>query len=104
MKAKESEIAADDQTEPPRSALRKRNHAMVATTRRTTIQFDQGLHEALRLKAAQIHRSISDIVNDAVRAVLAEDQEDLAAFEERGLESVLAYEELLDELKMHGKL
>jgi plasmid stability protein len=77
---------------------------MAATTRRTTIHFDQGLHEALRLKAAQTHRSISDIVNDAVRVALAEDQEDLAAFEERGADPVLAYGELLTELKMHGKL
>jgi plasmid stability protein len=77
---------------------------MAATTRRTTIHFDQGLHEALRLKATHTHRSISDIVNDAVRVALAEDQEDLAAFEERGADPVLAYEELLNELKSHGKL
>ena len=76
---------------------------MAATTRRTTIHFDQGLHEALRLKATHTHRSISGIVNDAVRTALAEDQEDLAAFEERGAEPVLTYEELLNELKAYGK-
>jgi hypothetical protein len=97
-------IAADDQTEPPRSALRKRNHAMAATTKRSTIYFEAGLHEALRLKATHTHRSISDIVNDAVRVALDEDLEDLAAFEERGADPVLAYEELLNELKSHGKL
>ena len=104
MKAKESVIAADDQAEPPRSALRKRSHAMAATTRRTTVHFDKGLHEALRLKAAQTHRSISGIVNDAVRAALVEDEEDLAAFEERRAEPVLTYEELLNELKAESKL
>lgn len=104
MKAKDSVIAADDQTEPLRSALRKRSHAMTATTRRTTVHFDQGLHEALRLKASQTDRSISSIVNDAVRVALLEDEEDLAAFEERGAEPVLAYEELLNELRAYGKL
>jgi plasmid stability protein len=77
---------------------------MAATTRRTTIHFDQGLHEALRLKAAHTHRSISDIVNDAVQAALAEDQEDLGAFEKRGAEPVLTHEDLLNELKAHRKL
>jgi len=63
------------------------------------------LHAALRLKAAQTHRSVSDIVNDAVRAALAEDQEDLAAFAERfSSEPVMNYEALLDDLKAHGKI
>jgi plasmid stability protein len=75
---------------------------MAATTKRSTIYFEAGLHEALRLKATHTHRSISDIVNDAVRAALAEDQEDLAAFEERGAEPVLTYEELLNDLRAHG--
>ncbi|OOG27891.1 CopG family transcriptional regulator [Thioalkalivibrio denitrificans] len=77
---------------------------MAATTRRTTIRFDQGLHEALRLKAAQTHRSISAIVTDAARVALLEDEEDLAAFDERGAEPVLTYEDLVNELKVHSKL
>jgi plasmid stability protein len=77
---------------------------MTTETRRSTIYFDEGLHRALRMKAAQSHRSISQIVNEAVRAALAEDQEDLAAFEERVAESTISYETLLDELKADGKL
>ena len=77
---------------------------MTAATKRSTIYFDEQLHEALRLKAAHTHRSISDIVNDAVRAALAEDQEDLAAFQERVAEPTMTYEELLNDLKAHGKL
>jgi len=73
-------------------------------SKRSTIYFDESLHEALRLKAAHTHRSVSDIVNDAVRAALAEDQEDLASFNERAREATLSYEELLDDLKAHGKL
>lgn len=77
---------------------------MTQISRRSTIYFDPELHEALRLKAAHAHRSVSDIVNDAVRAALAEDQEDLAAFRERESEPTLSYEELLDDLRAHGKL
>jgi plasmid stability protein len=77
---------------------------MSETSKRSTVYFEPQLHTALRLKAALTHRSLSDIVNDAVRAALAEDQEDLAAFEERVAEPTLSYEALLDDLKAHGKL
>jgi hypothetical protein len=56
------------------------------------------------LKAAHTHRSISEIVNDAVRMALREDEEDLAAFEDRIAEPVVSYEALLKDLKAHGKL
>jgi len=72
--------------------------------KRSTIYFDPQLHAALRLKSVHSQRSISDIVNDAVRAALAEDHEDLAAFEERVAESTMSYEALLDDLKANGKL
>jgi hypothetical protein len=73
-------------------------------SKRSTIYFDPQLHAALRLKAAHTNRSVSDIVNDAVRGALAEDQEDLAAFEDRVGEPIMTYEALLDELKAHGKI
>lgn len=73
-------------------------------SKRSTVYFDPQLHAALRLKVAHTNRSLSDIVNEAVRAALAEDQEDLAAFEERGAEPTLSYEALLDDLKANGKL
>lgn len=71
---------------------------------RSTIYLDPELHQALRLKAAIAHRSISDIVNEAVRAALREDQEDLAAFAEREGEQPVTYEELLAQLKADGTL
>jgi plasmid stability protein len=73
-------------------------------SKRSTIYFDPDLHQALRVKAATTHRSVSEIVNDALRLALREDQEDLAAFEERVAEPTMTYEELLDDLKAHGKL
>ena len=50
------------------------------SSKRATVYFDADLHQALRLKAAVSSRSISEIVNEAVRRSLAEDAEDLAAF------------------------
>jgi hypothetical protein len=77
---------------------------MPEATKRSTIYFDPQLHAALRLKAVHSNRSLSDLVNDAVRAALAEDQEDLATFEHRLAEPVMSYEELLNDLKAHDKI
>ena len=77
---------------------------MSGTSKRSTIYFDPQLHAALRLNAAHTNRSVSDIVNDAVREALAEDQDDLAAFEDRVAEPTLSYEAFLNELKADGKL
>ena len=74
------------------------------TSRRVTVYFEPALHKAIRLKAVHTHQSVSVIVNDAVRSVLREDQEDLAAFEDRVTEPVISYEALLKDLKAHGKL
>jgi len=72
--------------------------------KRSTIYFEPELHKALRIKAANTERSISDLVNDSVRQALREDQQDLAAFEERAAEPTITYEALLEELKAHGKI
>ena len=77
---------------------------MSESSKRATVYFEPELHRAVRLKAAHTHRSVSDIVNDAVRSALRDDQEDLAAFEERGAEPTISYEALLKDLKTHGKL
>ena len=73
-------------------------------TTRATVYFDKHLHRALRIKAADTHRSLSELVNEAVRAALREDAEDLAAFDERSDEPVLTYEELLLDLEVQGKI
>jgi len=72
--------------------------------KRSTIYFEPELHKALRIKAANTERSISDHVNDAIRRALREDQEDLAAFKERAAEPTITYEALLEDLKAHGKI
>jgi plasmid stability protein len=68
------------------------------------VYFKPEIYKALRLKAALSHRSISDLVNEAVRQTLREDYEDLAAFEERVAEPTISYEALLADLKDHGKI
>ncbi len=73
-------------------------------SRRSTIYLDPDLHQALRLRAAHTHRSVSDIVNDAVREALREDLDDHASFEQRVAEPTMSYEALLNDLKAHGKL
>ena len=73
-------------------------------SKRTTVYFEPHLYRALRLKAAEIDRSVSDLVNEAVRLRLAEDAEDLAAFDNRVDEPNLKFEEVLKDLKRSGKI
>jgi hypothetical protein len=78
--------------------------SMSETVKRSTIYFRPGLHRALRIKAAETQRTLSDLVNDAVQTALREDEEDLSAFDERANEPTLTYETLLKDLKAHGKI
>ena len=77
---------------------------MNETSKRSTVYFEPEVHQALRLKAAYTHRSVSDLVNEAVRSIFHEDQEDLAAYADRVSEPTMTYEELLNDLKAHGKI
>ena len=77
---------------------------MAVQNKRSTIYLEPELHRAVKLKSAHTNRSISDIVNESLRAALREDEEDLAAFEERSFEPVMTYEALLAKLKADGKI
>lgn len=77
---------------------------MSGDPKRATVYFDADLHRALRLKAAETDRSMSELVNEAVKLSLAEDAEDLAAFEERAREPNLAFEGVVKDLKRRGKI
>ncbi len=77
---------------------------MSAITKRSTIYFDPALHRALRVKAAETSRSVSEFVNDAVREKLSEDADDLAAFDERSPEPLISYEEMLKRLRADGHI
>ena len=73
-------------------------------SKRATVYFDADLHQALRVKSAVSSRSISEIVNDAVRRSLSEDASDLAAFEERAKEPTLDFEAVVKSLRRRGKI
>ena len=77
---------------------------MGPTHKRATVYLESEIHRALRLKAVETDRTISDIVNDAVKRSLSEDAEDLAAFEQRGQESPLRFENVVKDLKRRGKI
>jgi hypothetical protein len=77
---------------------------MATQTKRATIYFDPVLHKALRLKAAETSRSITEIVNEAVREALSEDAQDLAAFDERKREPAISYDEMVKRLKKDGRI
>lgn len=72
--------------------------------KRATVYFDPGLHRALRLKAAATDRSISELVNEAVKSALAEDADDIEAFEVREQEPDYSFDEVVKDMKRRGKL
>jgi plasmid stability protein len=77
---------------------------MTTLAKRSTVYFDPALHQALRIRAATTHASVSDIVNEALRLLLREDSDDLQAFDDRAQELSISYEALLNDLKQHGKI
>ncbi|MCH8124292.1 MAG: CopG family transcriptional regulator [Bacteroidetes bacterium] len=85
--------------------MRARTHKKTpGKTRRSTIYLEEDIFRALRLKAAAVEVSMSDLVNEAVRAVLSEDAEDLAIIEERRNEETIPFDEFVAELKKSGKI
>ena len=77
---------------------------MATQNKRATIYFNPDLHKALRLKSVETSRSVSDLVNEAVREALAEDAEDLAAFVDRAKEPLICYDEMVKRLKQDGRI
>jgi len=74
------------------------------SSKRATIYFSADVHKALRLRAAASDRSVSDMVNDAVRIVLAEDAADLDAFATRRHEKSTTFESFVASMKRLGRI
>jgi len=91
-------LSVDDKT------LSRYNESMKTTTKRVTIYFDPEIHRALRLKAVETERSLSDLVNEAARQSLLEDADDLLAFDEREKEPSIPFEDVVKDLKRRGKI
>jgi len=77
---------------------------MTTLSKRSTIYLDPALHKALRIKALETSRSMSELINEAVREALSEDAEDLAAFEERVGEPLVSYDAMIKRLKKNGQI
>ena len=77
---------------------------MTTQSKRATVYLDPDLHKALRLKAIETSTSLSQLVNKAVREAIAEDAEDIAAFENRFAEPLMTYDEMIKRLKKDGRL
>lgn len=73
-------------------------------SKRATIYFDPSIHQALKIKSVTTSQSLSELVDEAIRQVMAEDQEDLETYAKRIEEPDISYEELLNDLKQHGKI
>ena len=72
--------------------------------KRATVYFEDDLHKALKLKAAEASSSVSDLVNQAIREALSEDLDDLQAFRDRENEPTMDFETFLKSLKSDGRL
>ena len=77
---------------------------MAAQAKRATIYFDPELHKALKLKSLETSRSITHLVNQAVREALSEDAEDILAFEERKNDPLISYDQMIKKLRKDGKI
>ncbi len=77
---------------------------MATPAKRATVYFDPILHKALKLKSIETSKSISELVNTAVKKSLAEDAEDISAFEERAKEPLISFSEMVKRLKKDGRI
>ena len=75
---------------------------MAQLSQRSTIYFEPNVHKALRIKAAEESRSISDIIHEAVSLLAPEDAEDIWGFDARILEPNFGYAEFDQSLKANG--
>ncbi len=72
--------------------------------KRATIYLEEDLHRALKMKAAETSSSVSHLVNEVIKASLAEDLEDLQAFRGRESEPSVDFEEFLKGMKENGQI
>ena len=73
-------------------------------SQRSTVYFDPLINQALKLRAASTDVSVSELVDDAVRLLMREDQADLSVLSERVHEPEVSYEEFLTDLINAGKV
>lgn len=77
---------------------------MSTLTKRSTVYLEPALHKALKLQSIETSRSMSELINDAIRDELAEDASDLALFEQRKNEPVIGFEDFVKGLQLDGTI
>ncbi|MDJ0668865.1 MAG: CopG family transcriptional regulator [Desulfobacterales bacterium] len=77
---------------------------MTTPAKRATVYFEPDIHKALKLKSIETSKSISELVNTAVKEALAEDAEDITAYEERADEPLISFAEMLKRLRNDGRI
>ena len=73
-------------------------------SKRSTVYFEPQIHQALKIRAATTNVSVSELIDEAIRLLMREDQEDLKAISSRENEEEISYEALLDDLRKHGQI
>jgi hypothetical protein len=73
-------------------------------TTKATFYVEEDLLKAFKIKAAHTSRSLSDLVNEALRDSLREDEEDIRDARKRRHEPTRSFEAVLKDLKRAGKL
>ena len=69
-----------------------------------TLNLEDTILQALKLKSSETKQSMSELVNDVLKASLQEDLEDIKSWEERKGEDTYSYEEFVELLKKDGVL
>lgn len=69
----------------------------MADDARTTVYVKPKLYRALKVKSAESDRTISEIINQAVRELLREDALDLEAIETRSKQRSRRFEKVLED-------
>lgn len=77
---------------------------MAIPAKRATVYFDPIIHKALKLKSIETSKSISELVNTAVKDALSEDADDISSFEERANEPLISFSEMVKRLKKDGRI
>jgi len=71
---------------------------------KVTLNLEDTILQVLKRKASETKQSMSELVNDALKASLQEDLEDIKSWEERKGEDTYDYEEFVELLKKDGVL
>ncbi len=77
---------------------------MATSQKRATVYFDPDIHKALKIKSLETSKSLSQLVNSAVKELLADDAEDIDDIEKRADDKLISYTEMIKRLKQDGRI